>query len=179
VLGDGGRGQRGRGEDEQGHKKDKAYLFHRAPLEFTCATGSHARQGRRRDKVAGATAPRAIRPGDPGGLWRLSVHLSFRAVRPGSSLPSSISSEAPPPVEMWAILSASPACWMAATESPPPQSWLHHWRQHFGYSRGAFGKGSHLKNAHRPVPDHILAPLSWSQTARRSWGQCPARASQA
>jgi hypothetical protein len=35
-------------------------------------------------------------------------------------LPSSSSREAPPPVEMWLILSARPACSTAATESPPP-----------------------------------------------------------
>ncbi len=39
---------------------------------------------------------------------------------PGSTLPSSSSSEAPPPVEMWLILSARPAFSTAATLSPPP-----------------------------------------------------------
>ena len=47
-------------------------------------------------------------------LWTFT-----RAAMPGSS--SSInSSDAPPPVEMKVILSASPACFTAVTESPPP-----------------------------------------------------------
>src|SRR5438128_48710 len=46
--------------------------------------------------------------------------LSVSAATPGSSLPSSNSSEAPPPVEINVILSARPACLTAVTESPPP-----------------------------------------------------------
>jgi hypothetical protein len=38
----------------------------------------------------------------------------------GQVLPSRNSRLAPPPVEMWVILSATPALWSAATESPPP-----------------------------------------------------------
>src|SRR5262245_36365178 len=46
--------------------------------------------------------------------------LSSSTETPGSSRPSRNSSDAPPPVEMWVILSARP-CWVtAATESPPP-----------------------------------------------------------
>ncbi len=45
---------------------------------------------------------------------------SCSTATPGSSLPSKNSSDAPPPVEMWVILSASPCCSTAATESPPP-----------------------------------------------------------
>ena len=45
---------------------------------------------------------------------------SSRAATPGRTLPSSSSREAPPPVEMWLILSARPAFSTAATESPPP-----------------------------------------------------------
>ena len=40
-----------------------------------------------------------------GALYFLSVSAST----PGSFLPSRNSSEAPPPVEMWVILSATPA----------------------------------------------------------------------
>src|SRR5439155_19257634 len=47
-------------------------------------------------------------------------YFSLNAATPGSSLPSSNSSDAPPPVEMKVILSASPACLTAVTESPPP-----------------------------------------------------------
>ena len=36
---------------------------------------------------------------------------------PGSSRPSRNSREAPPPVEMWVILSAKPSCSQAAAES--------------------------------------------------------------
>ena len=42
------------------------------------------------------------------------------AATPGSSLPSSSSSEAPPPVETQSIRSARPASSTARTESPPP-----------------------------------------------------------
>src|SRR5216684_8911879 len=47
-------------------------------------------------------------------------HLLVRASTPGSLRPPRNSSDAPPPVEMWEILSATPAAWIAATESPPP-----------------------------------------------------------
>src|ERR1700682_445283 len=47
-------------------------------------------------------------------------YLFVNASTPGSFLPSRNSSDAPPPVEMWVILSATPAAWTAATESPPP-----------------------------------------------------------
>ena len=40
--------------------------------------------------------------------------------RPGSVLPSSSCSEAPPPVDMWVIWSSRPNCASAAAESPPP-----------------------------------------------------------
>lgn len=45
---------------------------------------------------------------------------SSRASTPGSSLPSSNSKLAPPPVDMWLIDSATPTFSTAATESPPP-----------------------------------------------------------
>src|SRR6266702_5191724 len=47
-------------------------------------------------------------------------YLSVSAATPGSSLPSSNSSVAPPPVEVKVIFSAKPACFTAVTESPPP-----------------------------------------------------------
>src|SRR6266705_150991 len=58
----------------------------------------------------------------PIGSDDLLAHyfLSVNAATPGSSLPSSNSSDAPPPVEMNVILPASPACFTAVTESPPP-----------------------------------------------------------
>src|SRR5205823_14465791 len=46
--------------------------------------------------------------------------LSLSASTPGSFLPSKNSSDAPPPVEICVILSATPDWWTAATESPPP-----------------------------------------------------------
>src|SRR5205823_8117896 len=56
-----------------------------------------------------------------GGDNFLAHHsLSVSAATPGSSLPSSNSSDAPPPVEMQVIFSARPACLTAVTESPPP-----------------------------------------------------------
>src|ERR671920_840383 len=47
-------------------------------------------------------------------------YLSGRTAMPGSSLPTTYSSEAPPPVEMWLIRSSSLSLLTAATESPPP-----------------------------------------------------------
>src|ERR1700732_5178967 len=46
--------------------------------------------------------------------------LFVSASTPGSLSPARNSSEAPPPVEMWEICLATPACSAAATESPPP-----------------------------------------------------------
>src|SRR5215472_9241843 len=55
-------------------------------------------------------------------ISQVGIHsyLFVSASTPGSFLPSRNSSDAPPPVEMWVILSAMPACCTAATESPPP-----------------------------------------------------------
>src|SRR5208283_1910138 len=50
----------------------------------------------------------------------LRSYLLLRASTPGSFLPSRNSSDAPPPVEMCVILSATPAAFTAATLSPPP-----------------------------------------------------------
>src|SRR5215469_16835076 len=47
-------------------------------------------------------------------------YLSDNASTPGNFLPSRNSSDAPPPVEMCVILSATPAAFTAATLSPPP-----------------------------------------------------------
>ncbi len=55
-----------------------------------------------------------LRPGMHGRYLLLS------ASTPGNFLPSRNSSEAPPPVEIWVILSATPAALTAATLSPPP-----------------------------------------------------------
>src|SRR5258708_20677912 len=57
---------------------------------------------------------------DPISLTGGLVHLSVSASTPGSFLPSKNSSDAPPPVEMCVILSATPASCTAATQSPPP-----------------------------------------------------------
>src|ERR1700692_706604 len=45
---------------------------------------------------------------------------SVNAATPGSSIPAKNSSDAPPPVEMCEILSATPADFTAFSESPPP-----------------------------------------------------------
>ncbi len=42
------------------------------------------------------------------------------AAIPGNTFPSRNSKEAPPPVEIWLILSARPLLLTALTESPPP-----------------------------------------------------------
>src|SRR4051812_29521479 len=50
----------------------------------------------------------------------LHYRRSSRAATPGSSLPSRNSSDAPPPVDTWLILSSRFASATAAAESPPP-----------------------------------------------------------
>src|ERR1019366_2770168 len=47
-------------------------------------------------------------------------HLFVSAATPGNSMPDKNASDAPPPVETWLILSATPALLMAFSESPPP-----------------------------------------------------------
>src|SRR5260370_8320639 len=54
----------------------------------------------------------------PVGGEQQPPHASSSAATPGCGLPSRNSSDAPPPVETWGSLSASPAT--AAAESPPP-----------------------------------------------------------
>src|SRR5690348_17087768 len=48
------------------------------------------------------------------------IYLFVSVVTPGSSIPARNSSDAPPPVEMCEILSATPADLTAFSESPPP-----------------------------------------------------------
>src|ERR1700680_509150 len=47
-------------------------------------------------------------------------NFSVNAATPGSSIPARNSSDAPPPVEICEILSATPADFTAFSESPPP-----------------------------------------------------------
>src|SRR5437879_2882743 len=60
------------------------------------------------------------RAGQASRLSHVVQRLSVRATTPGNCFPSRNSSDAPPPVEMCEILSATPAAFTAATESPPP-----------------------------------------------------------
>ena len=48
------------------------------------------------------------------------VRLMTAPPRPGSGLPSTSSSEAPPPVDRWSTMSSKPNWTSAAAESPPP-----------------------------------------------------------
>src|ERR1700704_7040745 len=56
----------------------------------------------------------------PPDRKNLCFHLLVGASTRGSLRPPRNSREAPPPVEIWEILSATPDWWTAATESPPP-----------------------------------------------------------
>ena len=56
----------------------------------------------------------------PAHCFLPTAYFSVSASTPGNFRPERNSSEAPPPVEMWEIFSATPALWTAATESPPP-----------------------------------------------------------
>src|SRR5262249_13486811 len=58
--------------------------------------------------------------GNEGDSHRARFHTSVRAATPGSVRPARNSSDAPPPVEICVILSATPAFRTAAIESPPP-----------------------------------------------------------
>jgi hypothetical protein len=67
-----------------------------------------------------STAARCAAHQSIARAFMAAVHASSRQATPGRTLPSRSSREAPPPVEMWLILSARPAASTAATESPPP-----------------------------------------------------------
>ena len=71
-----------------------------------------------------AIGPRLARyagpPGTKASGERFRTQASGSAAMPGNSRPSRNSNDAPPPVEMWSMRSATPASSMAATESPPP-----------------------------------------------------------
>ena len=65
------------------------------------------------------------------------------------------SSDAPPPVETWVMSASTPARWMAATESPPPDDrGRGAVRDGPGDCEGAVGEGGDLEHAHRAVPQH-------------------------
>src|ERR1700728_4168158 len=55
-----------------------------------------------------------------GGYPLQPHHFSGSAATPGSSIPARNSSDAPPPVEICEIRSATPADLIAFSESPPP-----------------------------------------------------------
>ena len=81
------------------------------------------------------------------------VH-QLEASTPGSVLPSTSSSVAPPPVERWVTRSSSPNCASAAALSPPPTTVVP------GQSATACGDRARaaaerlqLERAHRPVPE--------------------------
>ena len=87
----------------------------------------------------------------------LRLYLSVSAATPGSTLPPRNSSDAPPPVEMCDTRSATPALWMAATESPPPMIVVPlHLRDRLGDGERALGEVVDLEDAHRTVPDDGL-----------------------
>ena len=96
----------------------------RAPRRATRTAGRR----RRRIAVEAGRAGRERRA-ELAGLGRPLEHLPVArdehqpdgiAATPGSSRPSSSSSDAPPPVETQSILSARPSSSIARTESPPP-----------------------------------------------------------
>ena len=89
------------------------------------------------------------------------VSVCHCAATPGSSLPSRNSREAPPPVEMWLILSAKPSWFTAAAESPPPMMVV------ASVSASAlatamvpFARVRVLEYAHRSVPNNGLSSLN-------------------
>ena len=82
---------------------------------------------------------------------------------PGSSLPSRYSSEAPPPVEMWVILSPRPICWTAAALSAAADDGGSVALSHsLGHSQGAGCQGGVLEHAHGPFQTTVLEALTAS-----------------
>ena len=74
--------------------------------------------------------------------------------RPGSFLPSSSCSEAPPPVDMCVIWSSSPNCASAAALSPPPTTVTASVAATASATaRVPASNGFELERAHRPVPE--------------------------
>ena len=81
------------------------------------------------------------------------------ASTPGSVLPSISSSDAPPPVDRWVTLSASPKRWIAAAESPPPTTVVpRRVGDRLGDRARAGGERLELERAHRAVPEHRAGP---------------------
>ena len=80
---------------------------------------------------------------------------SRSASTPGRFFPSSSSKDAPPPVEIQSIWSASPNWCTAATESPPPTTVIPGAAATASATvRVAGGEGLELEGAHRAVPEH-------------------------
>ena len=96
------------------------------------------------------------RPCATAGPTRQSS-ASGNTATPGSVRPPRNSSEAPPPVEMCVMRSATPAFVTAAIESPPPTIVVPlHAGHRFGHRHRPFRERVDLEHAHRPVPDHRL-----------------------
>mmetsp|Transcript_22827 Transcript_22827/g.58112 ORF Transcript_22827/g.58112 Transcript_22827/m.58112 type:complete len:313 (-) Transcript_22827:909-1847(-) len=103
-----------------------------SPARLLRAKDFHGSEGGARSQAGPGCEPRGA---DTASRQRLrgvctvepAAYLSFRAATPGSTLPSSSSRDAPPPVDTWEILEATPACSAAATESPPPMMVVQPW----------------------------------------------------
>ena len=86
-----------------------------------------------------------------------SAYLSGSAATPGSVWPPRNSSDAPPPVEMWVIRSATPAFVTAAIESPPPMIVVPFTAATaLATAIVPVANGVDLEHAHRAVPDDRL-----------------------
>ena len=150
------------------------------PRRARCTAG---RRRRRPPRSASRSARQNSR-----GLGRPLEHLpvacdehvsSGIAATPGSSLPSSSSSEAPPPVETHEIRSASPRSLIARTESPPPTT-VKPARRPATARATAFVPSANarpLEDAHRPVPEDRLRGGDDAANASASRGRCRGRAS--
>ena len=107
----------------------------------------------------------------PDELTLRAHFLSVSAATPGSSIPSRNSSEAPPPVEMWVILSARPGLGdrrhrvAAADDGGRPAA-----GDGAGHGEGPLAERRQLEHAHGPVPDHRLGPRMTVAKASRAFG---------
>ena len=97
-------------------------------------------------------------------------YLSVSAATPGSVRPPRNSSDAPPPVEMCVIRSASPAFFTAAIESPPPIMVVPcTLRNSLRDSVGPVCKGVDLEDPHRAVPHDGLRVGNELRIGLESW----------
>mgnify|MGYP007102285146 CR=1 FL=1 len=86
-------------------------------------------------------------------------------------MPSRNSSDAPPPVEMWLILSAKPSWFTAAAESPPPMMVVASVSARaFATAIVPFARTGFYEYTIGPIPNNSLAVLAASANSSADFG---------